>query len=91
MLTRCAVAVSSFPKGVPSAPTAVYKTLFTIKPMQTGAFASQKQIKICKLKEKWFQGPAFTKKCSKENLAARLSKESTPALLMPLTKLISAL
>ena len=51
MLTRCAVAVSSFPKG---APTAVYKTLFTIKPMQTGAFTSQKQIKICKLKEKWF-------------------------------------
>lgn len=43
MLTRCAVAVSSFPKGAPSAPTAVYKTLFTIKPMQTGAFASQKQ------------------------------------------------
>ena len=54
MLTRCAVAVSSFPKGAPSAPTAVYKTLFTIKPMQTGAFASRKQIKICKPKEKWF-------------------------------------
>ena len=61
MLTRCAVAVSSFPKGTPSAPTAVYKTLFTIKPMQTGASASQKQIKICKLKEKWFPRNALKK------------------------------